>query len=141
MSSAPVIFPVPISVLKLDGSTEPLSIVRLSLRNLYTWTHHLANDRLPELVALTAGKPIEWVDTIVDESFAALSAKCIELNFPRAMTLGKTDPIIAAKLSPLLNQFAEVLKQSPLAGMTLKDLLPALPPSESAEAIPPASST
>lgn len=119
----------PFAVTYLDGSAETIQLGRLSIRNLYTWTHHLAADRLPELVALTVGRPVEWVDNLTDASFAELSAHCVKLNFPRAMEIGKTDPTIAVKLAPVLAQFAAALRASPSPG-----------PSSSAPSPAPASS-
>ena len=132
----PALLPTPFTIAKLDGSSETLALGHLSIRALYTWTHHLAGDRIPELVAFAAGKPVEWVDTLTDEAFAALSAKVIQLNFPRAMTLAQTDPIIAVKLAPLVNQFANLLRSN---GPMLSALSPAEPPSASAEVTPASS--
>ena len=117
MSTAPnLLNATPHEVTYLDGKTETINLGRLSIRNLYTWTHHLAGDRIPEMVARSTGKPLEWLDNLTDESFAALSAKCIQLNFPRAMVLGETDPTIAIKLAPLLHQLVGVIKASPSPG-------------------------
>jgi hypothetical protein len=132
------LFPVSHPVEKIDGTTEVLALGYLPLRSLYTWTHHLAGDRIPELVAHAAGKPLEWVDTLTDEAFAALSAKVIQLNFPRAMTLAQTDPIIAVKLAPLVNQFANLLRST---GVMSNASSHVEPPSASAEATPQESST
>lgn len=125
MSTPNIIETSPFDVAYLQGSPETLQIGRLSIRKLYTWTRLLSEDRLPDLVALTVGKPIEWVDTLTDESFAALSTKCIALNFRRAMEMGKTDPTIAVKLGPLLAQFVAALRASPFAGKILSAPLPA----------------
>lgn len=137
----------PFDVVYLDGKTETLQLGRLSIRNLYTWINLLVGDRLPELVALTVGRPVEWVDTLTDQSFGELSAKCVALNFQRAMDLGKTDPTIAVKLVPLLSQFAAVLR-SPSAGAMSSvpsaepapSASPAATGSESLTTPPPASS-
>ena len=141
MSTTHLLNATPHEVVYLDGKTEALAIGRLSIRNLYTWTHHLAADRLPELVALTVGKPLEWLDTLTDESFAALSAKCIELNFQRAMAVGKVDPTIAVKLAPLLQGLAGILRASPSPGPISSEPSPAPVPSASPVATGSESST
>lgn len=131
----------PVDVTYVDGKTERLTLARLSIRQLYQFTHLLAGDKVPDLVALCAAKPVEWIDTLSDESFAALSRKSIEINFPRAMTLAKDDPVIAARVAPLLARMQLALVQADSLGPTLSGLSPAPAASGSAPATGSESST
>jgi hypothetical protein len=47
----------PVSIEYADGKTETIELARLSIRQLYTFAHHLDNERVPELVSLCTGKP------------------------------------------------------------------------------------
>ena len=139
----------------LDGKTETISLGRLSIRQLYAFTQHLAGEKVPELVALCAAKPVEWIDTLADESFAALAKRCIALNFPRAVTLSKNDPVIAQRVLPFLQGMQTVAILGATAGLFLNNKSPEpaasasaaasgsdasiSPPSDSAPSSPPPS--
>lgn len=146
----------PFDVTYIDGTTEQISLARLSIRLLYTFTQHLAGEKVPELVSLCTGKPGEWLDTIEDASFAALSQLCIQLNFPRAVTLSKSDPVIALRIMPFLQgmqTMAILTGMHEMAGLLSTDKSPApassgsaaesgsgvstSPPSDSAPSSPP----
>ena len=95
----------PHDVTRLDGTVERIAINRLTVRQLYTFVELMDASKIPELVALCTGKPVAWLDTLADESYAALAKACIEANFSRAMVLAASDPTIAAKLLPLAHRF------------------------------------
>jgi hypothetical protein len=96
-----------IPVTLADGAASTAAFRRLTIRELYTFTRLAAAEQTPELVALCCGKPVEWVDTHSDESYAALSARAVEENLPRAVTLAKSDPVTASILAPMLRRLAE----------------------------------
>ena len=83
------------------------------------------------LVALCAGKPPEWVDTLSDDTFDALAAQAIKLNFPRAVARAKSDPVAAAMLAPLALSLASVLRSQQTLGSFGNDLSSAPAASES----------
>lgn len=91
------------SVTLSDGvTTEEVELRRLTLRQLYAYIEKLGGKASPELVAMCAGKPVEWVDTLSDESFAKLAKETFAANFQRAVTLAKEDPVAAGLLAPFL---------------------------------------
>ena len=100
--------PVPIAY--RDGRTETLLLGELSIRQLYTFIKHLGGSDTPALVALCAGKPVEWVDTLTDASFDALVAESIRLNFQRATDRVKSDPVALSRLGPMLVEIDRVKK-------------------------------
>ena len=87
--------------------TERLPLNRLSLRKLYQWGRHFAAGEMPELVALCADKPVEWVDTLADESFADLANACLTASFGRVTDLAKGDPVMAALITPRLVEMGQ----------------------------------
>ena len=131
----------PVDVVYVDGKTERLTLGRLSIRQLYQFTHLLSGDKVPDLVALCAAQPVEWIDTLSDESFAALARLAIELNFPRAMTLAKDDPVIAARVAPLLARMQLALVQADSFGPISNGSSPAPAASASAAETGSGSST
>lgn len=98
----------PVVITYRDGRTETLKLGELSIRNLYRWIEHFAKNDVPALVALCAGKPVEWVDSLTDDSFGDLSKLAFELNFPRATALSSKDVTVAALLKPSLLQIASL---------------------------------
>jgi len=92
-----------ISVTLNDGvTTEEVELRRLTLRQVYTYIEKLGGKASPELVAMCVGKPVEWVDTLSDESFAELAKVSFSENFQRAVTLAKEDPVAAGLIAPFL---------------------------------------
>lgn len=127
-------FPVTVQITLIDGTPSTVDLQRLSIRELYKYTKHAGAEDTPQIIALCARKPIEWVDTLSDESAAELSQKCFELNFPRAGKLAATDPIAATQLAPLLIKLFSANKTSTETfGAELKKTSPASSPSEPAE--------
>lgn len=124
----------PFEVTYLDGTVAQISLARLTIRQLYTFTQHLQAEKVPELVSLCTGKPGEWLDTLEDASFARLAQKCIELNFPRAVTLSANDPVIALRVMPFLQGMQTMAILSGTAGLSLIGKSPAPAASESAAA-------
>ncbi|MDR1789657.1 MAG: hypothetical protein LBR12_04870, partial [Opitutaceae bacterium] len=122
---------------------DTVTISPLTIRQLYKFIHCVSGaDTNPELVAMCCGKPVEWVDTLADESFGALSKRCFELNFPRAANLAKTDPIAAATLSPTVLRLQNALKiAGRISGGSLTGKLPPPPPADSSAVTPEKSST
>ncbi len=104
----PLINATPVAVTYRDGKTETVTLSELSIRNLYQFIKHLGGNDTPALVALCAGKPIEWVDTLTDESFDALVAASIKLNFQRATDRVKIDPVALSRIGPMLLEIERV---------------------------------
>lgn len=90
----------PVEVELLNGSKETVTLARLSIRQIYVFAEHVKGNKTPELVALCAGKSIEWVDTLADASFAALTEQCVTANFHRAMAIAEKDPVMAGLIGP-----------------------------------------
>ncbi len=137
----------PFPVTYLDGKTDTVMLHRLSLRELYTFMQLLSVYKTPDLVALCARRPLEWIDSLADDSFAALAALCIQPNFTRAMTIAKSDPVMAQHISPHLLALASLELSAaktlpiPTRGNSGPDSSPAPAPSASAEENGSASST
>jgi hypothetical protein len=93
---------VPFEVTYLDGRKETLKIGELPIRALYEFIEFVRRSQTPELVALCAGKPPEWIDLLKLESYGALAEQCIKLNFQRAMTLVEKDPVVASAMAQIL---------------------------------------
>ena len=115
----------PFTVVYIEGRSEVVQLARLSIRQLYTFAHHLDGERSVEIATLCTGREPEWLDTLADESFAALVEKCIELNFPRAGVIAKKDPTLAAKLLPFAQKVQTVLVIGASLGEALKAWSPA----------------
>jgi hypothetical protein len=115
----------PIEVIYRDGRKETITLGELSIRQLYVLIKQLGNSDSPAMVALCAGKPIEWVDTLSDESFDMLVAKAIELNFNRATDRARSDPVASAMLAPLAIAFTNVIRALPTNGSSGNALSPA----------------
>ncbi len=131
----------PIAVTFLDGKSETINLPRLTLRQLYVWAKAAAQRDTPALVCLCTGKPPEWLDTLTDESYATLAQACISENFQRAMTVAKSEPVIAAQIVPLVAEMqASMLTAASLAKPS-SDLSPTPAPAESAAETGTASST
>lgn len=128
--------PQKIEVTLADGVTkENVELRRLTLRQLYGYIEKLGGKASPELVATCAGKPIEWIDTLSDESFAELAEVTFAANFQRAVTLAGRDPVAAGMLAPFL------LLAKAARGMAGGEKSPSSASSESAAETPNASST
>jgi len=84
----------------LDGRKEMVALRRLSLRQMYTFIELLDGKDPASLVSLCTGRPVEWFDTLEDDSGAGLSKLCNEENFPRATRLAQTDPLAGLKIAP-----------------------------------------
>jgi len=125
---------VPVEVTYRDGRKETITLAELSIRQLYVFIKHLGSSDTPALVALSAGKPADWVDTLSDESFDALTAAAIKLNFARAVARGQSDPVAAATLGPLLISLVDVVQKLQTNGSSGNISLPAPVVLASAEA-------
>ena len=141
MTTTNLINATPFAVVYLDGRTETLSLPRLSIRQLYTFAHHIDGERSVEIATLCTGRPAEWLDTLADDSFAALVEKCIELNFPRAGVIALKDTTLAAKLIPFAQKVQTVMVIGASLGEALKAWSPAPASSDSAPETGSASST
>jgi hypothetical protein len=131
----------PFEVVFADGHKEPVALRQLTIRQLYTFTEHLHGEQMPALVALCTGKPEEWLDKLELESFGALLKKCLDLNFPKAATIAKSDPVVATKLMPLLFRLQSAERMIQLGGLSTNAPSPAPAVSESAAATGSTSST
>jgi hypothetical protein len=131
----------PIRVTLADGKTENVQILRLTIRQLYTWSKLVRERDMPQLVALCTGKSAEWVDTLGDESFGELAKACFEANFPRAVTVMKSDPVIATLLAPILAETIAMAQTLGVSGAISNAWSPAPAPSASAAATGSESST
>lgn len=143
MSTPPLVNATPVEVEHLDGSKETVQLARLTIRQLYAWSKHLAANEGPELVQLCAGRPAEWIDTLTPAAFAALHRACIDANFPAASEVAKGDPRLAAKLLPFVQdvQMIMILGTGAMLGLDLRSVSSAPAPSASAEATGSESST
>lgn len=102
---------IPVAVTYRDGRTETLAIETLTIRKRYLFIRHLGGNDTPALVALCAGKPVEWIDTLTDASYMALVAECIRQNFTGAMELVKNDPVALHQLGPLLFSLEKLTRE------------------------------
>lgn len=141
MNAQNLVNATPFTVVYLDGRTEVVQLARLSIRQLYTFAHHLDGERSVEIAALCTGRPPEWLDSLADDSFAALVEKCIELNFPRAGVIALKDSTLAAKLIPFAQKVQTVMVIGASLGEALKAWSPAPASPDSAPATGSASST
>ncbi len=135
----------PVEVTYQDGTKETVYVKTLSIRQLSLFTNFLGSRDTPGLVALCVGKPVEWVDTLTDESYCALPPKCTAVNFKRAVAISREDPIAAAELVPFLVKLEAMIKSAPLTppkpASIGSESSPAPAPSESAAATGSGSST
>ena len=122
----------------VDGSIGLVVLKRLTIRQLYAFVDAAHRDQTPELVAVCADQNDEWVDRLSVESFAELAEKCILQNFPQAMIVAQRDPVIAAKIMPILAKLQKlalsVSELLPANGRATNALLPAPAPLASAAA-------
>lgn len=124
---------IPFEVEFLDGRKETVDVGRLTIRQLYMMTEHLASDRMPDIVSLCVARPVEWCDTLTVASFGQLGKRCMELNFPQAATLAETDPVVAMKIARLLATLVNLSRPiTPPLGSDMHNSLPAPAASESA---------
>lgn len=136
----------PVEIEFLDGRKETVTLARLSIRQIYAFAEFVRGNKTPDLVALCAGKSIEWVDSLTPESFAELAGRCVTANFQTAMTIAEKDPVMAIMIGPIVASgvlsVAEMLKATPPpSGENGSSSSPAPVPSISAEATGSASST
>lgn len=131
----------PFEVTHLDGTKQTIELRQLSIRQLYKFAGFAAADASAELVALCAGQPLEWIDTLADDSYGALLQRAHELNFQRAVLLVARDPLIAAKFLPLLLRLQAAEKALQNLGPTSPAPSPAPASSASAAEIGSAAST
>lgn len=108
----PIVNAKPVTVAYRDGKSEVLHLGELSIRNLYCWIEHLSTRNTPALVALCLGKPVEWIDTLSDESYGELSRLAFDVNFPRATALSSKDVTVAALMKPMLLEIASLASDS-----------------------------
>ncbi len=101
------------------GGTHSVSIAELEINPLYRFCHLLVEHKTPELVALCIGQPVEWLNQLDIKSYAELTKRCIDVNFPHAMTLMEGDPVIALKLGPLVVQMVQAAVTTNLDPETL----------------------
>jgi len=131
-----------IQITHTDGKTASVELHPLSIRQLYKFINAIGDGDAPALVAICARKSIEWIDTLTLDSFAQLSKKATEINFPKAVTLAQTDPVAATRLAPHIIRKMDAAKyHGRNSGGSLTPPLPAPQPAASAEATPSASST
>jgi len=119
----------------LDGRKESVQLRRLSLRQLYRFIEVIGGKDSAEMVALCTGRPVEWIDSLEDDSGAALAKLCSEENFPRAARLAQVDPLAGLKMGPFFVAAAEGMAAAQALGTTGNSSSPAQQPSESAVAI------
>lgn len=118
------------------GRSGIVVLKRLSIRKLYHFVEYVTTDKSPELVALCAEQPIEWIDLLTEESYAELLTVCIKANFTRAMKIAQSDPVMAIKILPLLQGMEKLSKlvsaTSAAGGPNTKTSSPEPVPAESA---------
>lgn len=125
----------PVRVVLVDGTAENITLPKLTLRQLYVWAKHVSYRDMPALVAFCVGKPVEWIDTLSDESFGELAKACVEQNFQRAVTLSRSDPVIAAMLSAVLSEMVGAMEKLMTIGAVSNALSLKPAPSESVAVI------
>lgn len=130
----------PVEVEYLNGQKETIPLRRLTIRELYQFTHLMAGDKIPELVGLCAARNGEWIDALTDQTFARLVKECVAQNFPRAMALAEADMAIARDLLTI-KQTAQMVAILGATGKPSPASSPAPAPSASAAATGSASST
>lgn len=116
----------------LDGRRETVPLRRLSLRQLYRFIEVLGGKDSSELVSLCTGRPVEWFDTLADDSGAGLANLCASENFPRAASLAQTDPLAGLKMAPFFQAIAAGLSATTALGTNGNFLSLAQQPSASA---------
>lgn len=124
-----------IEVTLVDGSVETVELKRLTIRQLYHFVEVLAAKSSADAVALCAGKPIEWIDTLSDASFKKLAKAVHDENFPRAMELSDGDNSMAIAIAPYISKMIKA------GGMVGSEKSPSSPLPASAEVTPNAFST
>ncbi len=124
-----------------NGGTDIVFLKQLTIRQLYKFVEFVTTDQTPQLVALCAERDLEWVDTLTLESYGALAAECMKLNFLRATALAEKDTLVAMKLAPLNMKVLAALKQAMESGAITKSSLDELVRSASAGATGSAPST
>lgn len=124
-----------IEVTLVDGSVETVELKRLTIRQLYHFVEVLSAKSSADAVALCAGKPVEWVDTLSDASFKKLAKAVHDENFPRAMELSDGDNSMAIAIAPYISK---MLKADGMVGSVRS---PSSPSPASAEVTPNESST
>lgn len=123
-----------VEVTLLDDSKETVEVKRLTIRQLYLFVDVLSAKSSADAIVLCTGKPIEWVDTLTDQSFGKLAKVVHDENFPRAMALTEEDNAMAIAIAPYVSK---MLKADGMVG-SAKSPSSRLP--ASAEVTPNASS-
>lgn len=103
---------IPVDVVYRDGKKETIALGELSIRKLYEWMKHYAAKDTPALVALSADRPIEWIDRLTRESFQRLAEAAMKANFQAAAELVRTDPVALALFGPALLELEAVVKKA-----------------------------
>jgi len=106
MSSGTLVNALPVEVTHRDGTKSTVVLRELTIRQLHQFSILMGEENTPALVALCADKPLEWVDTLTDESYDCLVRLAQERNFSRAIARVASDPIALARLAPLQRRFA-----------------------------------
>jgi hypothetical protein len=127
-----------VDVVTLLGVPEKVTIRRLSVRELKQALRHIEAGETEQVVAMSTGRTVEWLDTLIDDSIADLTKSANELVFQRASILARGDVIVAKLLLPLATEFAALAEKAKSHGLPLS---PVPAPSASAEATGSASST
>jgi hypothetical protein len=143
--SSTLVNALPVEVTHRDGSKSTVVLRDLSIRQLHQFSVFMGEENTPALVALAAGQPAEWVDTLSDDSYDALVRLAQERNFPRAIARAASDPIALARLAPLQRRFQQLGQLAqlspPTSGANGSTASPTPAPSESAAETGSAAST
>lgn len=120
-----------LDVVTLSGQTERVKLRRLSLKEMLEAVKLIAEDKIEELVAMSSGRPVEWLDTLTDESTAEVFKACTDVVFRRAMKIAEGHLVMARLLTPLVIEYVGLAEKSKTLGSSSS---PAPAPSASAEA-------
>lgn len=94
------------------GQTEEIQIKQLTNRELYKYIKAIKDDDMVSVAAFCAGKPLEWIDTITVESYAAIIGIVRDQNFQKAMAIAAADPVAGVVLLRVATAMGEIASVS-----------------------------
>ena len=87
-------------IIYANGQQESLALKELSITELYQFIDLTVAGKTPEIIALSASRNLDWVNSLSLDTFAELAALCFKANFPKAVRIADKDPIAGLKLAP-----------------------------------------
>ncbi len=95
----------PLLVKSQDGSEETVSVRVLKIAEFQEYFSLLAEDDT-KLAAWAVGRPVEWVESLEDDSLFDLLEEVDRVNFTRAQRWIERQTRKAEKLAPITNRMA-----------------------------------